>query len=34
MAKNISRNITSPALPVGLVDMLDTYIDKLMEGEF
>jgi hypothetical protein len=34
LAKNISRNITSPALPVGLVDMLDTYIDKLMEGEF
>ena len=34
LAKNISRNITSPALPVGLVDMLDLYIDKLMEGEF
>lgn len=34
LAKNISRNITSPALPVGLVDMLDTYIDKLMDGEF
>ena len=34
MAKNISRNITSNSLPVGLVDMLDLYIDKLMEGEF
>ena len=34
LAKNISRNITSPALPDGLVDMLDLYIDKLMEGEF
>ena len=34
IAKNISRNITSPALPEGLVDMLDLYIDKLMEGEF
>ena len=34
LAKNISRNITSPVLPVGLVDMLDLYIDKLMDGEF
>lgn len=34
LAKNISRNITSNALPEGVVDMLDLYIDKLMEGEF
>ncbi len=34
MAKNISRNITSAALPERLVDMLDLYIDKLMDGEF
>lgn len=34
IAKNISRNISSPALPEGLVDVLDVYIDKLMEGEF
>ena len=34
IAKNISRNISSPALPEGLVDVLDVYIDKLMDGEF
>lgn len=34
LAKNISRNITSNALPEGVVDMLDLYINKLMEGEF
>ena len=34
IAKNISRNITSTAFPEGMVDVLDLYIDKLMEGEF
>lgn len=34
IAKNISRGITSSAFPEGLTDMLDCYIDKLMEGEF
>ena len=34
IAKNISRNITSTAFPEGMVDVLDVYIDKLMEGEF
>ena len=34
LAKNISRNITSNALPEGMVDVLDLYINKLMEGEF
>ncbi len=34
IAKNISRNITSTAFPEGMVDVMDEYIDKLMEGEF
>lgn len=34
IAKNISRNITSTVFPEGMVDVLDLYIDKLLEGEF
>lgn len=34
LAKNVSRGISSPVFPEGTADMLDHYIDKLMEGEF
>lgn len=34
LAKNIKRNITSNVFPNGLADMLDYYIDKLMNGEY
>lgn len=34
MAKNITRGVGSNVFPDGVVDMLDWYIDKLMEGEF
>lgn len=34
MAKNITRGVTSNVFPEGTMDMLDYYIDKLMEGEF
>lgn len=33
-AKNISRGIGSSSFPTGTADMLDHYIDKLMNGEF
>ena len=34
MAKNVTRGISSNVFPEGVEDMLDCYIDKLMEGEF
>lgn len=34
LAKNVSRGISSPVFPEGTADMLDHYIDKLMEGEY
>lgn len=34
LAKNISRGVSSNVFPEGTMDMLDYYIDKLMEGEF
>ena len=34
LAKNIARGISSGSFPAGTDDLLDYYIDKLMEGEF
>lgn len=34
IAKNIARGIESNVFPEGTMDLLDHYIDKLMEGEF
>lgn len=33
-AKNISRGISSSSFPAGTAEMIDHYIEKLMEGEF
>lgn len=34
IAKNIARGVESNVFPDGTVDLLDHYIDKLMDGEF
>lgn len=34
MARNIERAVSSNVFPEGTMDLLDYYIDKLMEGEF
>lgn len=34
IAKNIARGIESNVFPTGTMDMVDHYIDKLMNGEF
>ncbi len=34
MARNIERAVSSNVFPEGTMDMLDYYIDKLLEGEF
>lgn len=34
IAKNIARGIESNVLPAGTMDMVDHYIEKLMNGEF
>lgn len=34
MSKNITRGVSSNVFPEGTMDMLDYYIDKLMNGEF